>query len=212
MSMHPVLIGLAVAMWAGVHSWLASIGVKTFAGRALGEGPMRAYRLSYNAFSVLSLVPILIWMRTLPDRTLYSVQAPWLYAMLAGQVISAIFLFVALLQTNTLHFAGVSQLFGRNETTGLVSTGFYRLVRHPLYLFGLLILWLTPIITVNSFAVCAVLSAYIFVGARLEERRLVREFGALYTEYQARTPMIFPSLRVGRSTTTDSQTEGRAGG
>jgi methanethiol S-methyltransferase len=38
------------------------------------------------------------------------------------------------------------------------------------------------------------LTAYLFIGAYFEERKLVREFGEAYRGYQQRTPMFFPRL------------------
>ena len=191
--MERLLLAAAVGVWAAIHSWLASINMKGLAARMLGAAATRSYRLAYNVFSVLSFVPIALLMRATPDRLLYTIQFPWAALMLAAQAIAAILMLATLLQTDTLHFAGISQLLGRKSGGGLVTTGFYRIVRHPLYLFGLLILWLTPFMSVNQLTVYSVLTIYLFVGGMLEERRLVKEYGAAYDEYRARTPMIIPA-------------------
>ena len=75
-------------------------------------------------------------------------------------------------------------------------TGFYALVRHPLYLFGLIFLWFSPQMSANQLVFTIVSSAYLFVGALLEEKRLVREYGAEYESYRAVTPMIIPRVRL----------------
>ena len=189
-----VLIG-AITLWGLVHSWLASFRVKELLSRVLGKNAMRVYRLAYNVFAVLSFAPILLWMRLLPDQNLYTVPAPWLYLMLAGQGLSAILLLVGVLQTDTLSFIGLRQLIVQDEEAGaLVISGLYRLVRHPLYLFGLLFIWLTPIMTVNMLIVYVSLTVYIFIGAYFEERKLLREFGQAYADYKSLTPMIIPGL------------------
>ncbi|MFH1185345.1 MAG: isoprenylcysteine carboxylmethyltransferase family protein [Chloroflexota bacterium] len=191
--MEILILGGAVSLWAAIHSWLASSRMKELARRKLGDHTVRAYRLAYNVFSVVTLAPIALLMRALPDRPLYSVDMPWALVMLGGQAISALLLILALLQTDTLHFAGISQLLAGKPSSGMVTTGFYGLVRHPLYLFGLLILWLTPHMTVSVLTVYSVLTIYLFVGALLEERRLLQEFGAAYEDYRAHTPMIIPA-------------------
>jgi protein-S-isoprenylcysteine O-methyltransferase Ste14 len=117
--------------------------------------------------------------------------------MLAGQGISVILLFTAVLQTDILSFAGLRQLFEEETPGGLVTKGFYRFMRHPLYTFGLLILWLSPAVSVNSFVVYISLTVYILVGAYFEERKLLREFGREYEDYKAATPMIVPRLKIG---------------
>jgi protein-S-isoprenylcysteine O-methyltransferase Ste14 len=172
--------------------------MKEFARRQLGDAGARAYRFLYNVFSVLSLIPIVLLGRGMPDRVLYDVAAPWCYLMLGGQAASLVLLFLAFLQTGPLAFAGIEQLLGGRSSSGLTTTGFYGLVRHPLYLFGLILLWLAPSMSVNQFAASAVLTIYLFVGATLEERRLVREFGTVHEDYSGRTPMIIPFTRRGK--------------
>lgn len=181
-----------IAVWGAVHSWLASIRVKTFVRERLGEGIWRAYRLAYNLFSLVSFVPILILAKILPDQALYSMPNPWLYLMLAGQALGIVLLIVALLQTDPASFIGLRQILEGEKPSQLITNGFYRWVRHPLYLFGLLILWLTPMMTLNMLVAYLSLTAYLLIGAVFEERKLSREFGAAYADYKSRTPMIIP--------------------
>ncbi len=184
----------AIALWGTVHSLLASLGFKDFLRRLLGNGFMKFYRLLYNFFAVVSLAPVLYLLASLPDRTLYRVSAPWSYLMLAGQGTSALLLLVAALQTDVLAFAGLRQLF-EPEKSDLIKTGFYRVVRHPLYTFGLLILWLSPSMPVNSLVVSMSLTVYILVGIIFEERKLLREFGQEYAKYKSATPMLIPGTK-----------------
>ena len=188
---------LSIALWGVVHSIMASLGFKDFLRRAFGSGFMKFYRLFYNLFSVLSFTPILYLMVTLQNSDLYRVPSPWNILMLAGQMLSMLLLFVAVLQTDTLSFVGLRQLVKEEKQGKLVTSGFYRYIRHPLYTFGLLILWLSPSVTVNSFVVYLSLTIYILVGAFFEERKLLREFGQVYANYQASTPMLIPGLKFG---------------
>ena len=185
----------AILLWGVVHSVTASLGFKDFLRRALGGGFMRYYRLIYNIFSVVSFAPILYLMVVLPDREVYQVPAPWNTLMLAGQGLAALFLLTAVLQTDTLSFVGFRQLFEEEKPGKLITRGFYCIVRHPLYTFGLLILWLTPDMSVNSLTVYFSLTVYILVGAWFEERKLLCEYGQEYLDYRSVTPMIIPGLR-----------------
>jgi protein-S-isoprenylcysteine O-methyltransferase Ste14 len=191
--MNFVWITVGVVVWGVVHSWLASEPVKNAARRLLGHAGDRFYRLAFNVFAGASLLPVLLLARLLPDQALYAVPAPWLFLMLAGQLAAVVCLSVALLQTDALHFLGLRQLVQQTDSASALNTGgFYRVVRHPLYLFGLIILWLTPVMTINVFTLFVLLSVYLIAGAKLEERRLVGEFGQEYEEYRRRTPMIIP--------------------
>jgi len=98
---------------------------------------MKPYRLLYNIFAVISIAPVLYLMAVLPDEVLYQVPPPWSYLMLLVQGISVFLLFVAVLQTDVLSFAGLRQLIDEEKTGKLVTHGLYRFVRHPLYTFSL---------------------------------------------------------------------------
>lgn len=213
--METAILISAVAVWAAVHSWLASTRMKSLVRDAAGEGRARAYRLLYNIFAVITFVPVLWLMRALPDHGLYAIKVPWLYVTLGGQVLAAACLLAALLQTDVLSFAGLRQLAEVEQTPSLIVTGFYRWARHPLYLFGLTFIWLTPIMTRNMLAICCTLTVYIFLGALLEEARLRREFGAAYEQYAAKTPMLVPGLSkrrpVGREPKQSGAPHGPAG-
>lgn len=186
-----------IAMWGIVHSLLASIGFKNFLRQTFGEGFMKFYRLLYNIFAVISILPVLYLTVVLPDKILYQVPAPWSYAIRAGQVISVLLLLVAVLQTDVLSFVGLRQLVEEEKKGDLVINGLYRFVRHPLYTFSLGILWLSPSMTVNSFIVFAALTIYILIGIIFEERKLLREFGQEYAAYKSITPMLLPGIKFG---------------
>jgi protein-S-isoprenylcysteine O-methyltransferase Ste14 len=188
---------LAIVLWGIVHSIMASVGFKNLLQRTFGNGFMKFYRLLYNIFSAISFVPILYLMAVMPNRALYQVPAPWSYLMLAGQGLSVLLLFAAVLQTDTLAFVGLRQILTDEENGKLVTGGLYRFVRHPLYTFGLLILWLTPSMTINSLIFYISLTVYIFVGTYFEERKLLREFGQEYADYKTATPMLIPGVKFG---------------
>ena len=188
---------VGIALWGILHSLLASLGFKSLLRRLLGDVFMRFYRLLYNLLAVVSILPVLYLMVSLPDRTLYQVPTPWSYLMLAGQGLSVLFLLVAVLQTDVLSFAGLRQLVEEEKTGNLVTSGLYRSVRHPLYTFSLAILWLSPSMSMNPFIVYVGLTIYVLIGIFFEERKLLREFGQAYTQYKSMTPMLIPAPKFG---------------
>lgn len=157
---------------------------------------MKFYRLSYNLFAVVSILPILYLMLALPDRMLYQVPAPFDYLMRTGQGLSILLLFAAAFQTDLLSFAGLRQLFEEERTGPLITSGLYRYVRHPLYTFSLLPLWLSPHMSQNFFIVYLALTLYVLVGIVFEERKLVRQFGEEYENYRSVTPMLIPGRKL----------------
>lgn len=81
--------------------------------------------------------------------------------------------------------------------TGPITSGPYRLVRHPIYL-GLSLLALGEALAFGSWPACVVVLSGIvptFVWrAQAEETLLMRAFGERYEHYRQRTKMIIPHL------------------
>ncbi len=73
--------------------------------------------------------------------------------------------------------------------------GAYRWVRHPLYLFMLVLIWSSLDLTLDRLLFDALWTAWIVVGTILEERDLVAEMGEAYLAYQRRVPMLVPWRR-----------------
>jgi protein-S-isoprenylcysteine O-methyltransferase Ste14 len=84
-----------------------------------------------------------------------------------------------------------------DQDIGLVATGPYRLVRHPIYL-GFALLALGEALAFGSWPALLVLLAGIVPTfcwrAHAEEKLLNRAFGARYVIYRQRTSMIVPYL------------------
>jgi protein-S-isoprenylcysteine O-methyltransferase Ste14 len=84
--------------------------------------------------------------------------------------------------------------------TELVTGGAFGLVRHPLYL-SILLLWAGGALALLSWAMAActlVLVPLFMARSRLEERILLRHFGAAYADYASRVPMLLPGWRLPR--------------
>ena len=191
----PLVVFISVLTYGLVHSLLASLGAKGMARRWMGSWVDRWYRLAYNLFATVSLLPVLALPALLTDKGLYSIPSPWVYLTLAGQLLAIVALVIGLLQTGVWSFLGLRQLIRPTEGPSTLNvTGLYRYVRHPLYTAGLAFIWLTPVMTFNLLALNLGLSIYLVVGAMFEERKLRREFGEAYAHYQDRTPMLVPGL------------------
>jgi len=79
------------------------------------------------------------------------------------------------------------------DTTRLVDSGIYGIVRHPQYLGGILSIFVTTLLWWPHwlFGLLGFLGALvIYMGAREEDRRLVKQFGEEYTRYMQRVPRM----------------------
>ena len=188
---------LSVLLWGLVHSVMASLTFRAKLTNLLGEEAMRFYRLFFNIFSAITLLTVLWLARVLTDNLFYSVPKPWLYLMLFGQGLAVVGEVVGLFQTDIWEFAGLRQIIAPRGVgkSKLVIKGLYRYMRHPLYTFGLLFIWLTPLMTANMIVLYISMTIYIIIGVHFEERKLLREFGDDYAEYKKNTPMLLPRLR-----------------
>jgi protein-S-isoprenylcysteine O-methyltransferase Ste14 len=84
-----------------------------------------------------------------------------------------------------------------DQATGLVTTGPYRLVRHPIYL-GLALLALGEAVAFGSWpalviALTGIVPTFAW-RARTEERLLAGAFGERYARYRTQTRMMIPYL------------------
>jgi protein-S-isoprenylcysteine O-methyltransferase Ste14 len=196
MSISTLVLIFAIIVWGSVHSLLASLATKTRVRKWFGPGSDRWYRLAYNMFGILTFLPILGLLAMDPGQSLYVIPAPWSYLALAGQLLAVVALGIGLLQTGAWSFLGIEQLLVNSPESEaqMVSGGLYRWVRHPLYTAGLVFIWLTPVMTVNLLVLNLGLTIYLVVGAIYEERKLVRECGEAYLEYQEEVPMLIPGM------------------
>ncbi|PWH15617.1 MAG: hypothetical protein DDG58_10845 [Ardenticatenia bacterium] len=191
-----VIVGYAL-IYVALHSGLASYAVKEWARRRFGVLSDRWYRLIYNGIATVLLLPLGAMLVKLPDQTLYILTTPWYELAWGIEGLAALGVLYGVSITDVWSFLGIRQVFDPEcaatyRCAPLVVTGMYRWVRHPQYLFGLILLWCAPSMTLNRAALSVVFSIYLYIGTFLEERRLVAEYGEAYRQYQRQVPRLFP--------------------
>jgi methanethiol S-methyltransferase len=193
-----VTVFIAMCAWSVLHSWLAAFSTKSRFQQVFGEGIRRYYRLIYIFIAVMTLLPILALVVFLPARVLWVIPPPWLFLTLILQGLALLGLLMTVLQVDSLAFIGLRQLRqpDAEETNTLVTRGFYRWVRHPLYFFSMVIFWFFPIMTDLTLAFFIVSSLYFIIGTIPEERKLLEIYGETYRSYQKEVPRIIPWLKL----------------
>ena len=74
--------------------------------------------------------------------------------------------------------------------------GAYKLIRHPVYLSFLGLVWFTPTMTLDHAALTTIWTGYIFYGSFLKDRRLEHFIGEPYRAYERSVPG-YPLVTVG---------------
>ncbi len=70
--------------------------------------------------------------------------------------------------------------------------GPYLRMRHPLYFFTLVMIWSGPLLSADRLLFNVLWSGWIYLGALLEEKDLMSDFGDDYRRYQKQVPMLIP--------------------
>ena len=93
-----------------------------------------------------------------------------------------------------------AHLKGRSARPQIFSVyGPYLWVRHPLYFFVLVLIWVCPDLTLDRLLFNMLWTCWIYLGAIFEEKDLVSEFGNQYREYQKKVPMLIPWKGSGKA-------------
>jgi protein-S-isoprenylcysteine O-methyltransferase Ste14 len=149
--------------------------------------PASCERSTYVLVASLLLV-LVLWQWRPITTTIWRVEGVPAVILIA---ISWIGWLIALTSTWLIdHF----ELFGlrQSRAAAFKTPLLYRLVRHPLMMGFLLAFWATPHMTAGHLLFAAMMTAYILIGVRLEERDLVAQFGDTYEQYRRRVPMLVP--------------------
>ena len=183
-------------LWCCLHSLLVSKGVTRKMKDLLGA-KFAYYRLSYNLFSLLTLVPVLIYQLRLEGRMIFSWPWPWNLVKIA-MYLTAFALFYGGCRAYDLRYVlGTRQLQAMREgkiqnAAGFKTEGILQYVRHPWYSAAILLIWAFGNITDIALVSKIVLTVYIIVGTLLEEKKLVCENGEAYLAYRKKVPMFIP--------------------
>lgn len=190
-------------LYGAFHSLTAAVGVKALFVSLMGQRAyLGLYRLFYNTLSVITLLPILLWAAAEPGAVVWETSALVTPLFLALQGIGALGGLVAILQIDSMRFLGLRQAMVWLEggqlplpDEPLSTIGLYRIVRHPLYLFGMMFLWFIPVMTEAYLGFALGATLYFALGSLLEEQKMRRVFGQRYIQYQREVPWLIPFVK-----------------
>jgi protein-S-isoprenylcysteine O-methyltransferase Ste14 len=189
------ILGASV-LFGALHSTLASNWMKRLSARAWPTFASKYYRLGYVVMASLTSLAFASTVVLLPDQRIYAIPFPFVLLTLAIQLAAILAAFLSMWQGGMMSFLGVDVLLNRKLTSPdetLKVDGFYKYMRHPIYSFSFLVMWLFPVMTWNLLAFFLGCTVYSLIGSYFEEKRLLVQFGESYKAYQAKTPAFIPN-------------------
>lgn len=180
------------AIFYALHSLLAADWLKDFFARRW-PAAWPFYRLAYNTFFLVFLLWLLV---DLYRRSVAFLFPPSAVFHVLGDLCGAAglwILFASFRNYDLLEFTGLQQ---PDAPQTLQTGGLNRYVRHPIYSGTLL--FLLGLCLVDPYESCwTVLAAtllYMPAGIYFEEKKLLRQFGPAYSDYQKRVKRLIPGL------------------
>ncbi|HEX5069541.1 MAG TPA: NnrU family protein [Vicinamibacterales bacterium] len=186
-SISPRAVAVDVALFAAFaihHSVFARPGLKERVRIRVGTDIERSIYVWIA--SVLFFLMMACWQPV--AGTLWGANAAVAWLLAALQLCGAGLMVVAVRKTDFRGLAGLSALGDspRPQPDGPISQGPYGLIRHPLYLAFLLLLWPVAVMTFTRLLLAVLFTIYVVLAIPLEERDLRRAFGRGYDDYARR--------------------------
>lgn len=194
-----ITIVFLFALFAALHSILASLEFKTFIKKKL-NGIMPYYRLIYNIISVISF-GMFLYFSPKPFHIVYEIPYPYDLLIFSFQILSLVGFLYTLKFTDLKEFIGIKQIKRAldkdyneeyDEKFQFRNEGPYKISRHPIYLFSILFLAFRPYMTLFYLTLLILFIVYFYIGSFFEERKLERILGEEYTKYKKNVSRIFP--------------------
>jgi methanethiol S-methyltransferase len=155
------------------------------------------YRLLYTLFAFASLGVVVWYQWQLKPVVLFSSKPLW-YAGI-GLAAAGLLLMAVCIKKYFMSLSGLRSLFEERPSHELIISGVHRYVRHPLYLGTFAFLWglFLALPHLSLLIANTIITAYTVYAIRLEEKKLVLEFGEAYRRYQSAVPPLLPRLGAG---------------
>jgi len=195
---------LIALLWTGyclLHSFLISIRFTDLVTRLLKDY-YAFYRIFYVFISLVLLIPLINYTAQLDNNVIIIYDPPLnivRYVLISGSLL--MFFWAFFFNYDSLSFFGIRQAlnFGKirkiNPSEEVKRDGLLGIIRHPMYLSLIIYLWCQTF-RMSDIVVNIVLTIYIVIATRLEEKKLVLEFGDTYVKYQQEVPMFIPFSKI----------------
>ena len=190
-----ILISLLI-LWCSIHSLMIDNKFIEIVENMF-KSHFRYYRLFYNIFAIISLMPIILYSYSLPSLIYFQWDGYFIIPQVFLLIIALILLIAGSINYNFLQFLGIQQIIENKSNKSLSKDGILKregilnITRHPWYTAFIIILWVRELNS-TTLIINIIFSVYVVVGTFLEEKKLKVEFREAYTNYQKDVSMLFP--------------------
>lgn len=170
------LIVISGTIFIILFSWFLSLKYKRYHGVA------RFF--AFESVFILALLNYRVWFIN-PFSIIQIIS--WIFLCLSLYIVTTGYLLLKRKGKPGINF---------EDTSVLVKSGIYKLIRHPLYLSVFLLgagIWLKDYGEFQSLLMLIVLAA-VYLTARIEENEMIARFGDEYRDYMKETKMFIPFL------------------
>ncbi len=186
------IISILWGVYFFMHSFLAATSTKSYFSSKY-PNQQKNYRLYYTTFSTLGLLPIMYLLATTPSELLLERSSMLKYFGLVLASFGVFVLKAAFKNYDTKEFMGVGM---QDAAPKFVQKGLLNYMRHPIYTGTILLvigffLFIPNVLNLTT-GICTFI--YLAIGIRLEEKKLVEEFGEAYITFKKEVPMLVPRL------------------
>jgi len=179
-------------LYGVLHSLFAALAFKKWVGKQ-SVFMAKYYRLFYSVFAVVSLAALL-WFHIAATSFLLFQNTGLRLGFGLPIGLTGFVIMIISSKNYFLYLTGLEVFYNENPVAVLKTDGLHRYVRHPLYLGTFLFIaglfFCFPF--ASNLIALLVIIGYTLAGIRLEEQKLVLEFGDAYSRYQKEVPMLLP--------------------
>jgi protein-S-isoprenylcysteine O-methyltransferase Ste14 len=192
-----ILLAFCWVLFCALHSIFAGARAKQKI-KNNSSGVFKYYRLLYTLFAFASFSMVMVFQ--------LSIASPLVIEK--NNIISIIGILMIVLGGSIMgicikkYFMSLSGLLTlvheETRTATLFISGIHQYVRHPLYLGTFIFIWGLFLVYpyVSLFIADIIITLYTLYGIRLEEAKLLKEFGNVYLNYKQQVPALIPSLKA----------------
>lgn len=194
--MEYLVLGFGWVLFYGSHTFLASLNIKRKI-RSLLKGLYKWYRLAYSVFSGLFFLGLFFYAGSISSQSLFAPGPGSTYLGFMFATFGTIICVKSMRRVSVTRFIGLRPQDDIAETEPLVTEGWYRHLRHPLYA-GLILIFVGYFLYVPNWASLIhliALLAYLPLGIHFEEQKLLEVYGQEYAAYKTDVPAIIPRFQ-----------------